>query len=61
MAISEVQLSNQKDQIIWKWTTHGKYTVASAYDYQFIGASSLFPATMIWKAASEPKCKFLLG
>jgi hypothetical protein len=58
MAISGVQLSDQKDHIIWKWTNHGQYTIASAYECQFLGAIAYFPATMVWKAASEPKCKF---
>jgi hypothetical protein len=58
MAVSGFQLSEQKDHIIWKWTEHGKYTVQSAYECQFTGAFSYFPAKMIWKAKAEPKCKF---
>jgi hypothetical protein len=36
----------------------GKYTVTSAYECQFQGSIGTFPATNIWKALSEPKCKF---
>jgi hypothetical protein len=58
MAISSVQLSDQKDKIVWKWTSDGQYTVASAYDCQFYGTFSYFPALPIWKAITEPKCNF---
>jgi hypothetical protein len=30
-ALSTVTLSEQADQIFWRWTTSGKYTAASAY------------------------------
>jgi hypothetical protein len=32
MALSDVELSDQQDNIRWKWTKHGQYTVASAYE-----------------------------
>jgi hypothetical protein len=58
MALSTVSLNSKKDCIAWKWTSNGKFTVASAYDCQFKRAISHFPASVIWKDATELKCKF---
>jgi hypothetical protein len=58
MAISTITLTDQRDKIIWRWTTNGRYSVASTYKCQFIGATIPFPAREIWKADAEPKCRF---
>lgn len=58
VALSTINLTDQKDSIIWKWTADGKYSVASAYECQFQGAMTTFPAAKVWKAATEPKCRF---
>jgi hypothetical protein len=57
LAISSVALSDNKDKIISRWSANGKFTEASAYDYQFYGAMALFPAAQVWKAYAQPKCK----
>jgi hypothetical protein len=63
MAVSEVHLSNHRDEIQWKWTIDGCYIVALAYDCQFLGTMSRFPTKYLWKAKAEQKCRFfcLLG
>lgn len=53
-----VVLSDQNDEIKWKWTSDGKYTVALAYKSQFIGATTPLPAAYIWTTRTEPKCRF---
>lgn len=58
MALADVNLTDEPDVIKWRWTSNGKYTVASAYEIQFKGAAVLFPATEIWRAITEPKCCF---
>jgi hypothetical protein len=58
LAISAVPLSNRKDEVDWRWTPNGHYTVASTYHCQFQGAMGFFLATDIWKAQIEPKCNF---
>jgi hypothetical protein len=58
MALLSIFLSDQKDEIQWRWTGDGCYTVASAYDCQFFGNFSCFLARQIWKAQTEPKCRF---
>ncbi|KAL6646963.1 hypothetical protein ACP70R_014400 [Stipagrostis hirtigluma subsp. patula] len=58
MAIQSVELSDQKDTVTWKWTADGLYSARSAYNIQFIGSVSVQWDTVIWKASTEPKCKF---
>jgi hypothetical protein len=58
LAITSVTLTDQRDEITWRWTSNGKYSVASAYDCQFIGSMTSLPPTDIWTAATEPKCNF---
>jgi hypothetical protein len=57
-ALSTVQLSDQPDEVCWQWTTNGKFSVTSAYNCQFKGAYTFFPAVGVWKALAEPKCRF---
>jgi hypothetical protein len=58
MALSQVELTLEKDRIKWRWTTDGQYIVKSAYECQFQGSiqQPLFHA--MWEARSEPKCFF---
>jgi hypothetical protein len=58
LAISSVNLSNSRDEITWKWTPNGEFSVASAYDCQFHGSMTLFLAAQVWQAKTQPKCKF---
>jgi hypothetical protein len=39
-------------------TGDGKYSAATAYDRQFLGAYSPFPDIDLWKAFAERKSKF---
>jgi hypothetical protein len=57
MATSGMHLIYQRDKIIWRWTSNGKFTVSSAYECQFHG-SMTFPAPVIWKASSDTKSNF---
>jgi hypothetical protein len=36
-ALSSVVLSDQKDEVVWRWTEDGKYTVTTTYECQFLG------------------------
>jgi hypothetical protein len=58
MALEHIQLNQQNDGIRWRWMADGKFSVSSAYDCQFRGSISQFPATPVWKAQVEPKCRF---
>jgi hypothetical protein len=43
MAISTVNLTEDKDQIFWTWTADRKYLVAMTYRCQFHGTMTFFP------------------
>jgi hypothetical protein len=49
---------NTEDQIHWKWTANGEYSTQSAYRIQFQGRTKKFNIGPIWKAKTEPKCRF---
>jgi hypothetical protein len=57
LAISVVELSDKKDAIYWKWASNGQYSVKSAYEAQFKGGITHFPAPHMWQARTEPKCR----
>jgi hypothetical protein len=58
MALSTITLTDHSDRIVWKWAANGLYSAASAYECQFKGAITYFPATNVWKANTDPKCRF---
>ena len=47
-----------EDTIVWKHTTSGHYTAASAYKAQFLGLVLSPMDQMVWKAWAPPKAKF---
>lgn len=57
-AISDIQLTQQKDKIKWRWTQNGVYTTTSAYQVQFYGSYPDFTASTLWQTRTEPKCRF---
>lgn len=57
-ALSTVTPTMECDRVHWRWTPSGEYTAALAYDAQFLRATTTSTAMRIWKAKSEPKCKF---
>lgn len=56
--VQEVHLTDEDDQIRWRWTASGQYTAKSAYEAQFRGTYSSFYGATIWKAHIESKLKF---
>jgi hypothetical protein len=57
MLVSRGVLTNKKDEIFWKWTRDDLYSISLAYECPFLGAMTRFPATTLWQAMIEPKCK----
>ncbi|WVZ95321.1 hypothetical protein U9M48_041103 [Paspalum notatum var. saurae] len=58
-AISEVTMdTTREDEIRWRWTPDGEYTTKSAYLAQFHGSMPRLRLLPIWKAKTEPKCRF---
>jgi hypothetical protein len=59
MAIASVQLTNQKDKILWNWTPDGIYMVSSAYEVQFRGAICHFPSKNNLESQSRTESQVL--
>ena len=55
-----IQLTQQPDQIKWRFTADGNYSSGSAYAVQFKGSHPDFTWSRIWKLKVENKCKFFL-
>lgn len=53
--VHEVHLSDQPDQIRWRWTNDGNYSAKSAYNIQFAGSYCSFNSNAIWQAKVEGK------
>jgi hypothetical protein len=56
--INQVQLSEQPDDIHWRFAADGKYTTKSAYEAQFLGSYPDFEWEHLWQVKVENKCKF---
>jgi predicted RNA-binding protein YlxR (DUF448 family) len=56
--IQEVQLSQEEDQLIWRWSADGVYSAKSAYEVQFRGTYSTLNCSALWKAKAEGKHRF---
>lgn len=56
--IQGVNLSDQPDDIEWKWNDSKSYIAATVYDAQFIGTIAKPELNALWKAKVEGKIKF---
>lgn len=56
--VQQVSLSNQEDQLAWRWTANASYSSKSAYLAQFNGSYCSFEGSYIWKAHAKGKHKF---
>jgi hypothetical protein len=51
----QVQLTEEADEIRWRWTVDGRYSSKSAYEMQFRGTYCTFNTKAIWRAKAEEK------
>jgi hypothetical protein len=56
--IDQVVLTEQEDEIKWRWTSNGVYSAKSAYQAQFHGSYNTFDNKSIWSAKVEDKHHF---
>ncbi|TVU02801.1 hypothetical protein EJB05_51684, partial [Eragrostis curvula] len=56
--IQQTQLTDQRDDIVWRFTANGCYSAQSAYLIQFAGSFADHDWQRVWKAKAENKCKF---
>lgn len=59
--VDSVRLTEQQDEIQWRWTGDGKYTARSAYIAQFTSSSALLTATQSGLLRQRGNIDFLLG
>jgi hypothetical protein len=57
---SEVVLTENEDEIRWRWTSNGHYTARSVYKAQLNGSYCTFDALAIWKVITEGKHRFFV-
>lgn len=53
--VQEARLTQERDEIKWRWTATGVYTAKSAYRAQFHGSHNTFDSKGIWTAKVEDK------
>ncbi|TVU42264.1 hypothetical protein EJB05_08658, partial [Eragrostis curvula] len=58
--LDKVQLTNEEDKYLWRWTSDGQYTAKSAYAAMHHGAINFKGAKLIWKSWSPLKVKILI-
>jgi hypothetical protein len=58
--LSQVQLGDAEDSIVWRFTPDGKYSASSAYKIQFTGSTADIRWATIWKAKVEQKCRIFM-
>jgi hypothetical protein len=56
--IQDTALSDQPDQLVWKWTASGIYTANSCYLATFHGSTPSCSWKLVWKTWAPPKVKF---
>ncbi|KAJ4775366.1 RNA-directed DNA polymerase (reverse transcriptase)-related family protein [Rhynchospora pubera] len=56
----QLSLTSQKDRLLWKWTTHGNFTTASAYKHLVSAGKTDTPFFFLWKIKVPPSLKLFL-
>lgn len=59
-AVSNVQLIEQPDRTIWRWTNDGVYTAKSAYNMLHIASTPFLGHKLIWKTWAPLRVKIFL-
>jgi hypothetical protein len=57
--VDQVELTlGIQDQLEWKWSASGQYSMQSAYNAMFMGQTLLLGAKELWKVKDPRKCLF---
>ena len=59
-AMANVQLTDQPDKTVWRWTPSGEYTAKSAYLMLHAGSSPFLGHKLVWKTWAPLKIKIFL-
>jgi hypothetical protein len=58
--ISDIHLTDERDEIIWVFGNKNHYTTKSAYQLQFLGAVGTDFKKTIWRGWAPARCKFFI-
>ena len=58
--VSQIQLGDSEDSLIWRWTADGKYTPRSAYQVLLTASHSIPGCSRIWKTWAHLRVKIFL-
>jgi hypothetical protein len=58
--INSWQLSDSSDQVIWRWTTDGKFTISSAYNALYTASHPIPGCDLIWNTWAPLTVKLFL-
>lgn len=64
LILSQIPLENCNDQLMWKLSKNGIFSVKNFYKHLTCGDGNervLFPEKQIWKTKSPPKVTFFVG
>jgi hypothetical protein len=59
LRVRQTHLSDQDDELSWKFSANGAYSAKLAYNIQFVRTFIEFGWADLWKAKTKNKCKFL--
>jgi hypothetical protein len=59
-ATADMNLHEQQDMIVWRWTSDGKYSAKSAYKMLHTGSIPFRGHSLIWKTWAPLKVKIFL-
>lgn len=59
-AVDAVQLSDQPDRTVWRWTSNGEYTAKSAYLMLHRGSTPFPGHKLVWKSWAPLRIKIFL-
>jgi hypothetical protein len=58
--ISNLQLTDTADKLIWKWTSDGKFIVRSAYGALHVGSHPIPGCDLIWETWAPLRVKLFM-
>lgn len=58
--VSAIQLNDETDKTIWRWSANGTYTTKSAYRMLHVGSSPFLGHNLVWKTWAPLKVKIFL-
>jgi hypothetical protein len=56
--VESIPLTNQPDQLLWRWTANGAYSAKSCYLAMFHGSKACAYWKLLWKTWAPPRVKF---